>query len=49
MKQLLLLAVVGAFSLSIVGCHASAGPTDSSDSHYKKSTTRASETKTTTN
>jgi hypothetical protein len=41
MKRLLSLALLGMFGLSIVGCHASVEPVDTSngDSHYKKTTT----------
>jgi hypothetical protein len=57
MKRALSLALTAIFALTIVGCHASIEPNDTSDtdSHYKKTTTYnrdgtvTTETKTETN
>ena len=49
MKRTLTLAMTAVFAMSIIGCHASVEPVDTStgDSHYKKTTTYDNGTKTT--
>jgi len=49
MKRALSLALTAMFALTIVGCHASIEPNDTSDgdTHYKKTTTYDNGTKTT--